>query len=302
MADQIPYETNPRTGEAVAYYPGIKIRRTNQSLVLPVLAGPAYFDEREIIPLSKHEKHKAEHEEVTLYPEHEHPNYRWAMAVDLDRCTGCSACVAACYVENNIPVVGPEEHITGREMSWIRIEQHASEAGETQFMPMMCQHCENAPCEPVCPVFAAYHNDEGLNAQIYNRCVGTRYCSNNCPYKVRRFNWFQHQWPGPLDKMLNPDVSVREKGVMEKCTFCIQRIRVAKDSAKDESRKVRDGEVTPACAQTCPTNAIVFGNILDEESSVHKMAKRSDAYRALDELGTEPAVYYKTEHKTHDKA
>jgi molybdopterin-containing oxidoreductase family iron-sulfur binding subunit len=143
-------------------------------------------------------------------------------------------------------------------------------------------------------VFAAYHTGEGLNAQIYNRCVGTRYCSNNCPYKVRRFNWFDHEWPEPMDKMLNPDISVRTKGIMEKCTFCVQRIRSARDTAKDESRKIRDGEVIPACAQTCPTRAIVFGSVMDGESRVHKMAEQSDAYRALESLGTKPSVYYIT--------
>jgi molybdopterin-containing oxidoreductase family iron-sulfur binding subunit len=176
-------------------------------------------------------------------------------------------------------------------MSWLRIEPYY-EKGEVEFLPMLCQQCDNAPCEPVCPVFAAYHNPEGLNVQVYARCVGTRYCSNNCPYKVRRFNWRQHQRPEPLERMLNPDVFVRDVGVMEKCTFCIQRIRAAKDKAKDESRKVRDGEFTTACAQSCPTGAIVFGNLLDKESRVHRLAHSGRAYRVFESLGTEPSVHY----------
>jgi Fe-S-cluster-containing dehydrogenase component/anaerobic selenocysteine-containing dehydrogenase len=294
-AEGVPYQADPGPEELLLYYPQVKISKTNKTLVLPILSGPISFDEREIIPQGHSEKHGGEEHEATLFPEHEHNDYRWAMAIDLDRCTGCSACVAACYIENNIPVVGPDEHIKGREMSWIRIEQHEREYDDRpQFMPMLCQHCDSAPCETVCPVFAAYHTEEGLNAQIYNRCVGTRYCSNNCPYKVRRFNWFDHEWPEPMDKMLNPDISVRTKGIMEKCTFCVQRIRSARDTAKDESRKIRDGEVIPACAQTCPTRAIVFGSVMDGESRVHKMAEQSDAYRALESLGTKPSVYYIT--------
>jgi molybdopterin-containing oxidoreductase family iron-sulfur binding subunit len=176
-------------------------------------------------------------------------------------------------------------------MSWLRIEPFY-EQGEVEFLPMLCQHCDNAPCEPVCPVFAAYHNPEGLNAQIYARCVGTRYCSNNCPYKVRRFNWRQHAWPDPQERMLNPDVIARDVGIMEKCTFCIQRIRAAKDKAKDESRKVRDGEFTTACAQSCPTGAITFGNLLDKESRIYQLAHSNRAYRALETLGTEPSIHY----------
>jgi molybdopterin-containing oxidoreductase family iron-sulfur binding subunit len=176
-------------------------------------------------------------------------------------------------------------------MSWLRIEPYY-ENGEVEFLPMLCQHCDNAPCEPVCPVFAAYHNPEGLNVQVYARCVGTRYCSNNCPYKVRRFNWRQHAWPDPQESMLNPDVHTREVGVMEKCTFCIQRIRAAKDKAKDESRKVRDGEFTTACAQSCPTGAITFGDIMDKESRVYKLAHSGRAYRVFETLGTEPSVHY----------
>jgi molybdopterin-containing oxidoreductase family iron-sulfur binding subunit len=157
---------------------------------------------------------------------------------------------------------------------------------------MLCQHCNYAPCEAVCPVYAAYHNPEGLNVQVYNRCVGTRYCSNNCPYKVRRFNWWQHKPAPPLDQLRNPDLPVRSKGMMEKCTFCLQRIRIAKDRAKDKKRLVQDGEVTTACAQSCPTGAIVFGNLLDKESQIYSLTHSQRAYRVLAELGTEPGVHY----------
>jgi Fe-S-cluster-containing dehydrogenase component len=220
---------------------------------------------------------------------------QWAMVIDLDRCTGCEACVVACRVENNIPTVGPEEAAKGRSINWIRIERYFE--GEypdvkVKFMPVLCQHCEEAPCEPVCPVYATYHTDEGLNAQVYNRCVGTRYCANNCPYTVRFFNFFDPKWDAPLEKALNPEVSVRARGVMEKCTFCIQRIRKGEEKAKDEGREVRDGDVVPACVQTCPTRAMYFGNIADPESEVSKLSKSNRASRLLEELGTKPRVIY----------
>ena len=220
---------------------------------------------------------------------------QWAMVIDLDRCTGCEACVVACRVENNIPTVGPEEAAKGRSINWIRIERYFE--GEypdvkARFMPVLCQHCEEAPCEPVCPVYATYHTDEGLNAQVYNRCVGTRYCANNCPYTVRFFNFFKPVWDAPLEKALNPEVSVRTGGVMEKCTFCIQRIRKGEDKARDEGRAVRDGDVTPACVQTCETKAMYFGNIADPESEVSRLAKSNRAMRLLEELGTKPKVIY----------
>jgi molybdopterin-containing oxidoreductase family iron-sulfur binding subunit len=237
-------------------------------------------------------------EHRSLSPEHTHPEYRWGMAIDLDACTGCNACVAACYAENNVPVMGPEAVRRGRTMSWLRIERFverrdpAATAVDVRFVPMLCQHCDHAPCETVCPVYATYHTDEGLNAQVYNRCVGTRYCSNNCPYKVRRFNWFQSEFPDPLHLQLNPDVTVRSQGVMEKCTFCVQRIHEGKDRAKDEKRPVRDGEVVPACAQTCPGQAIVFGDLNDPSSRVSQLAGSPRAYRIFDGLNTRPAVTY----------
>ena len=223
-------------------------------------------------------------------------DYAWTMSVDLDRCSGCGACVTACKAENNLPTVGEKEMSRGREMTWIRVERYWE--GEypdvkLRFIPMMCQHCDTAPCETVCPVSATYHNQDGLNTQVYNRCIGTRSCAVYCPYEVRYFNYYDHHWDSPLEQQLNPDVSVREKGVMEKCTFCIQRIRQAKDHAKDDGRRrVEDGEVQPACAQTCPTEALVFGNRLDPDSEVSQSLENPRAYRVLGELNTDPSVVY----------
>ena len=242
--------------------------------------------------------------------------HRWAMAIDLHSCTGCSACVVACYAENNIPTVGPELVKRGREMSWIRIERFeekldpANPAADVRHIPMLCQHCTDAPCEMVCPVYATYHNPEGLNAQVYNRCVGTRYCSNNCPYKVRAFNFFDYSapekptfaFPEPLNWQLNPDVTVRSKGVMEKCTFCVQRILESKGVARDEGRELRDGDIQVACAQTCPTNAIVFGDLLDPNSRVAQLSYGSDRrYWVLNELNTKPAITYLKKVSWHEE-
>jgi anaerobic selenocysteine-containing dehydrogenase/Fe-S-cluster-containing dehydrogenase component len=249
-------------------------------------------------------------------------NRRWAMTIDLARCTGCSACVTACYAENNIPTVGaywqnatvyavskPGFNITrGREMNWLRLERYfeGADAGqftedfEARFVPMLCQHCGNAPCEPVCPVYATYHSPDGLNVQVYNRCVGTRYCSNNCPYKVRYFNWFgygeddrkQYAFPEPLNWQLNPDVTVRGKGVMEKCTFCVQRIREAETRVKTEGRELLPDEFTTACAQACPSRAIVFGDAADPKWTVSRQVEDRRAYHVFEELNTYTAVVY----------
>ena len=229
-----------------------------------------------------------------FYPPHEHDTYRWGMVVDLDRCIGCNACSAACYAENNIGIVGEQRIIEGREMTWLGVERYFDDDDPTRitFLPLMCQHCDNAPCESVCPVYAPHHSKEGLNNQIYNRCIGTRFCVQNCPYKVRRFNWFTWQWPKPMNLQLNPDVTVRSKGVMEKCSFCIQRIKEVRSVAKNEKRLIRDGEVVPACVQTCPTDALVFGNLMDKSSQVRKLVDDPRAYQVLGYLNTKTAVIY----------
>ena len=242
-------------------------------------------------------------------------DYRWGMSIDVDRCTGCSACIAACYIENNVPIVGERQTALGRHMPWLRIERYVGDgepvletgrnpiqSGEelgkvdVRNSPMLCQQCGSAPCEPVCPVFATYHNDEGLNGMVYNRCIGTRYCANNCSYKVRRFNYFDFQienWPEPMRLMLNPDVTVRGQGVMEKCTFCVQRIQEARQLAKDDGRLIADGEVRTACQQSCPTDAIAFGNVRDPQSEVVRRSQDGvRGYRALHDLNTRPAVTY----------
>ena len=222
---------------------------------------------------------------------------RWGMTVDLDRCTGCEACVTACHAENNIPTVGPEEAARGRAMHWIRVERYWE--GEfpdvrLKFRPVFCQQCDNAPCEPVCPTYASYHTDDGLNAQVYNRCIGTRYCANACAYNVRFFNFHNPEWDRPLDLQLNPDVSVREVGVMEKCTFCIQRIQAARVEARadDEDGAIEDGALQPACAQSCTANALVFGDLDDAESRVSRLTRSPRGGKLLEELGAEPSVTY----------
>jgi len=229
-----------------------------------------------------------------IYPPHEHQEYRWAMVVDMDKCVGCAACSVACYAENNLGIVGEDRIAEGREMAWLQIQRYENPESREKltFIPMLCQHCDNAPCESVCPVFAPHHSKEGLNNQIYNRCIGTRFCSQNCPYKVRRFNWYLWQWPEPLNLQLNPDVTVRTKGVMEKCSFCIQRIKDAHNRAKNEGRTIRDGEIQPACLQTCPSGVFTFGNLMDEQSKVRKMAADKRAYQVMGYLNTKPAVIY----------
>lgn len=236
-----------------------------------------------------------------IYPGHKHARHRWAMVIDLHRCIGCGACAVACYAENNLPTKGPERVREGREMAWLKVipYEHPDKAGRIGYLPLPCQHCDQAPCEPVCPVFAAVNNEEGLNSQIYNRCIGTRYCSQNCPYKVRRFNWLDNHWRPPLQWQLNPEVTVRSRGVMEKCTFCVQRIRQAEYRAKREHRAIRDGEITPACVQSCPARVFTFGDLLDTTSAVHRLFRGEPrSYQVLHELNTKPAVLYlkKIEH------
>ncbi len=235
---------------------------------------------------------------ATLWPKHEYPGHKWGMAVNLTSCTGCAACVVACQAENNVPVVGKAEVRKSREMHWIRIDRYyggddAESNPTVGFQPMLCQQCDDAPCETVCPVLATSHSSEGLNMQVYNRCVGTRYCANNCPYKVRRFNWFDYAHDDLLQNLaLNPDVTVRQRGIMEKCTFCSQRIYAAKFTADSEGRPLKDGEIAPACAQSCPADAIVFGDTNDPDSRVSRAIRENKSYRVLEEIGTGPAVRY----------
>lgn len=239
-------------------------------------------------------------------------NHKWAMVVDIDKCTGCQACVLACQVENNVPLNTQDRFERNRVMAWIRVERYWE--GEfpnikARFIPIMCQHCENAPCEPVCPVFATYHNDQGLNVQVYNRCIGTRYCANNCPYQVRFFNWWEPKWPERLRNQLNTDVSVRSRGIMERCSFCIQRIRRGElQVERQEGRTLdhptmKERNFRPACVQACPTNALQFGDQDDASGPVKKFFDDLDnhehaedrttrGYRLLEEIGTKPNVIY----------
>jgi molybdopterin-containing oxidoreductase family iron-sulfur binding subunit len=258
-------------------------------------------------PASGNEFHKEfESSHKTLYPEIKYDGFHWGLAIDLNLCVGCNACVIACQAENNIPVVGKEEVIRRRIMHWMRIDRYYSETtGDPRvfFQPLACQHCDNAPCENVCPVSATNHSSEGLNQIAYNRCVGTKYCINNCPYKVRRFNWYRYtnnkvfnfNTASDLGKMvLNPDVTVRERGVVEKCSFCVQRIQEKKLQAKLENRPIKDSEIKTACMQACPAGAIAFGNLNDENSKVSQLFRDPRCYHLLEELHTLPNTGYLT--------
>jgi len=243
--------------------------------------------------------HPVAHHESDIFPDWDYNSYQWGMVIDMTVCTGCNACVTACQSENNIPIVGKQQVLVGREMHWIRVDAyHRGGIDDPDFyhMPMACQHCEKAPCEPVCPVAATVHDSEGLNVMVYNRCVGTRYCANNCPYKVRRFNYLQYAELSTnateLSLANNPDVTVRSRGVMEKCTYCTQRISSARIQANNEGRRIRDGEVVTACQSACPTEAIVFGDLADETSRVSQAKRSVLDYALLEELNTVPRTTY----------
>jgi molybdopterin-containing oxidoreductase family iron-sulfur binding subunit len=256
----------------------------------------ATYDEYLRDPAAGNERQR---EYETMWSHHKFPVHKWGMSIDMNACIGCSACMVACTAENNVPVVGKKVVLQGREMHWLRIDRYYSgdpDMPETTHQPMLCQQCENAPCETVCPVLATVHNSEGLNVQIYNRCIGTRYCSNNCPYKVRRFNWYHFESirEKSLRLVLNPDVTVRGVGVMEKCTFCLQRIRDGKERAKALGVPVKDGDIETACQQSCPTQAIHFGDLNDAASEVRRRAQNPRGYNVLAELNTLPSVTYQT--------
>ncbi|CAN5358881.1 hypothetical protein BH23ACI1_BH23ACI1_30900 [soil metagenome] len=297
-----------RTSDAPWFGEGLEISKTGDRYLLAttqphqLMEGRApvrvatltqYADEPGIIHAMGHTPPRT----LTLYPEHEYTGNKWGMSIDLTTCTGCSACVVACVSENNIPVVGKDQVLKNRQMHWIRVDTyHAGDFDnpETYFQPMPCMHCENAPCEVVCPVAATAHSSEGLNDMVYNRCVGTRYCSNNCPYKVRRFNFFEYaDWTTPsLHGLRNPDVTVRSRGIMEKCTYCVQRINQARIDAKREDREIRDGEILTACQSVCPSDAIVFGNLNDPNSRLTQLVAQHRNYGMLEDLNTRPRTTF----------
>ncbi len=285
----------------------VQIKKTNKVIPLANVQGHHSMEGRDIVLESRLSEFKKDpssgiphhHKAMSLWSKHKYKGHKWGMVIDLNSCNGCGTCMIACQSENNIPTVGKKYVLQGREMHWIRVDRYykgSPSAPSTVHQPVVCMHCDNAPCETVCPVLATVHSDEGTNDMVYNRCVGTRYCSNNCPYKVRRFNWFDYtKKEEPLNLALNPDVTVRHRGVMEKCSFCIQRIQEGKAQAKKENRKLKDGDIQTACQQSCPASAIVFGDLNDPKSKVSKAFHAKNSYALLDAtLNTKPAVKYKT--------
>lgn len=311
IADGVGFNVNPiRSSKSPYYASGAKISTTGRTYKVANTQDHNSMEGRPLIREATLDAYKknptfapdmamlSDEHLKSLWEEHKYDEgYQWGMSIDLNTCNGCNTCVVACQSENNIPVIGKEEVELGREMHWLRMDRYFAgdvDNPEMVYQPVACQHCENAPCEQVCPVQATLHDEEGLNVMTYNRCVGTRYCANNCPYKVRRFNFFNYtnDMPETLQMQQNPDVTVRFRGVMEKCTYCTQRLQHAKITSKNENRTIKDLEVQTACQQACPSNAIVFGNILDPESAVSKAKKQNRDYALLSELNIKPRTTY----------